>query len=357
MDWGGVMSKGVGVGMAVLLSPVAVLTAGLLLLVCVLAPAAASQQCENSDTVGTADGEAYRAPEHSRDRVAEAIASYVEAIANDDGHGYSQARRGGNPDYDCSSLVWAALKHAGVTGLPASPFTTWTMGAVLSAVGFTHLTWSGNSADAAGSLMRGDILVNPAAHTEAYVGGGRFAGARHATPSGVEDGQPGDQGKGLNQEIGISPYIDPGLTQVYRHDPHATLTTTAATTTASSCARTGSAQQAADPVVNATMTEAQQVARRLLAGYVAKGDESGEFTCLADLWQGESGWRWNARNPSSGAYGIPQALPGEKMASIGADWRTNAVTQITWGLRYIQARYGTPCRAWDTWRARNPHWY
>jgi len=71
-----------------------------------------------------------------------------------------------------------------------------------------------------------------------------------------------------------------------------------------------------------------------------------EFNCLNALWQRESGWNPNAANPSSGAYGIPQALPGSKMASAGADWQTNAATQIRWGLGYIHSTYGSPCRAW-----------
>lgn len=72
----------------------------------------------------------------------------------------------------------------------------------------------------------------------------------------------------------------------------------------------------------------------------------GEFACLDRLWMRESGWRVHALNKSSGAYGIPQALPATKMASAGPDWRDNAATQITWGLRYIKSRYGSPCRAW-----------
>lgn len=71
-----------------------------------------------------------------------------------------------------------------------------------------------------------------------------------------------------------------------------------------------------------------------------------QFTCLDRLWTRESSWNHRARNPSSGAYGIPQALPGEKMASAGPDWRTNALTQIRWGLDYIRDRYGSPCAAW-----------
>ncbi|GIJ00632.1 uncharacterized protein YabE (DUF348 family) [Sediminihabitans luteus] len=74
------------------------------------------------------------------------------------------------------------------------------------------------------------------------------------------------------------------------------------------------------------------------------GDD--QFACLDKLWNKESGWNVTAHNASSGAYGIPQALPGTKMASAGADWKTNAATQIEWGLGYIANRYGTPCSAW-----------
>ncbi|MBN6778846.1 CHAP domain-containing protein [Pseudoclavibacter alba] len=85
------------------------------------------------------------------------------------------------------------------------------------------------------------------------------------------------------------------------------------------------------------------------------GSEQGQ--CLVKLWTGESGWMWNAENPSSGAYGIVQALPPEKMASAGADWKTNPATQINWGLGYIKERYGSPCEAWNFWNSNDPHWY
>ena len=70
-----------------------------------------------------------------------------------------------------------------------------------------------------------------------------------------------------------------------------------------------------------------------------------QWKCLDRLWNRESRWNHLARNRSSGAYGIPQALPGDKMASAGTDWRTNPRTQIKWGLRYVDKRYGTPCTA------------
>lgn len=76
-------------------------------------------------------------------------------------------------------------------------------------------------------------------------------------------------------------------------------------------------------------------------------NQTTEWTCLLDLWNRESSWLWDAENPSSGAYGIPQALPGDKMASAGSDWQTNPATQIKWGLGYISQVYGTPCAAYD----------
>lgn len=88
---------------------------------------------------------------------------------------------------------------------------------------------------------------------------------------------------------------------------------------------------------------------------IAQGWDQSEYSCLVALWQKESGWNHFARNPSSGAYGIPQSLPAEKMASAGADWATNPETQIRWGLGYIEGRYGQPCAAWAHSQQKN--WY
>ncbi len=100
-------------------------------------------------------------------------------------------------------------------------------------------------------------------------------------------------------------------------------------------------QQAAAPKVPSGSP--QRIARSMLGSY---GWSSGQFFCLDSLWNAESGWNPAASNPSSGAYGIPQALPGWKMASAGADWQSNPATQIRWGLGYIQSLYGSPCGAW-----------
>lgn len=82
---------------------------------------------------------------------------------------------------------------------------------------------------------------------------------------------------------------------------------------------------------------------------------AGQFQCFSNIIERESGWNYTAQNPSSGAYGLVQALPGSKMASAGADWQTNPATQITWGLGYISGRYGTPCGAWA--HSQRVGWY
>jgi hypothetical protein len=89
---------------------------------------------------------------------------------------------------------------------------------------------------------------------------------------------------------------------------------------------------------------ARQIARMMLPGF---GWQASQFGYLSLLWNRESGWQVFASNPSTGAYGIPQAMPGSKMASAGANWATSARTQIRWGLRYIEAQYGSPYYAWQ----------
>ncbi len=101
-----------------------------------------------------------------------------------------------------------------------------------------------------------------------------------------------------------------------------------------------------------TVEGAQSTAARMVA---ERGWGSGEFSCLVSLWNRESGWDYQAYNASSGATGIPQSLPGDKMASAGADWQTNATTQIIWGLDYIARGYGSPCGAWGHSQATG--WY
>jgi hypothetical protein len=103
------------------------------------------------------------------------------------------------------------------------------------------------------------------------------------------------------------------------------------------------------PVAPPNPGTAQSIAYGLLASF---GFSTSQFSCLQSLWNRESGWSYDAENPS-GAYGIPQSLPGSKMASAGADWQTNPRTQIIWGLGYIKNVYGSPCAAWNFELANN----
>jgi hypothetical protein len=97
---------------------------------------------------------------------------------------------------------------------------------------------------------------------------------------------------------------------------------------------------------------AQAIAKSMLA---ARGLGDDQYNCLVSLWNRESGWNVYAMNSSSGAYGIPQALPGSKMSTAGADWATNPATQVAWGLSYVEGRYATPCGAWA--HSENNGWY
>ena len=96
-----------------------------------------------------------------------------------------------------------------------------------------------------------------------------------------------------------------------------------------------------------TVAQIQAMARQMVPG--------GQFQCFSNIVNHESSWNYRAVNASSGAYGLFQALPGSKMASVGADWQTNPATQIKWGLNYMNSRYGSPCQAWSFWQAN--HWY
>lgn len=132
--------------------------------------------------------------------------------------------------------------------------------------------------------------------------------------------------------------------------------------------RSGDRRDVADPAKEATLSvdggpavtdrvelsdsDPRDIARALMPQF---GFSADQFGCLDSLWMRESGWNPHAMNASSGAFGIPQALPGSKMATAGADWSTNPATQIKWGLGYIQDRYGSPCGAWG--HSQSFGWY
>lgn len=119
-----------------------------------------------------------------------------------------------------------------------------------------------------------------------------------------------------------------------------------------------SVSQSSDNTVDAQLSSDSSIAEIQQYAHdkvIAMGWTEQDFQNLVELWNRESGWRWNADNPTSDAYGIPQALPGSKMASAGSDWATNPKTQVDWGLKYIQQRYGSPTAAINFWDAHN--WY
>lgn len=129
--------------------------------------------------------------------------------------------------------------------------------------------------------------------------------------------------------------------------------------TEAALAQTGAAVEAAKAAaaeaqrVANTVAGAQATARSIAASQYGWGDS--QFQCLSSLWQRESGWSYSSSNAGSGAGGIPQALPASKMSTFGADWATNATTQIRWGLAYISHSYGTPCAAWA--HSGSYNWY
>ncbi|GCD38091.1 hypothetical protein OEIGOIKO_05901 [Streptomyces chrestomyceticus JCM 4735] len=99
---------------------------------------------------------------------------------------------------------------------------------------------------------------------------------------------------------------------------------------------------------SASASDAKAAAHKLIP-------DQAQYQCFSNIVERESGWDPTATNPSSGAYGLVQAQPGSKMASAGADWKTNPETQIKWGLDYMNSTYGSPCDAWKFWQSHN--WY
>ncbi|MFF4013969.1 transglycosylase SLT domain-containing protein [Streptomyces sp. NPDC001843] len=124
-----------------------------------------------------------------------------------------------------------------------------------------------------------------------------------------------------------------------------------AVTSAAVAAATAGMVLASAPAHAANATapaQAQAIAHKMIP-------DAAQFTAFSKIVEHESGWNVAATNASSGAYGLVQALPGSKMASAGSDWKTNAATQIKWGLDYMKSRYGNPAAAWKFWQANG--WY
>ncbi len=171
-----------------------------------------------------------------------------------------------------------------------------------------------------------------------------------AAPRGASDVKPVAAG----HQISYKP--DPrGLgTGMLPMPPKPAATTAPTKSTGSSADRASRSESRTALPSSSKSTSSSGSPQSIAQAKLAERGWSGQFSCLNSLWNKESGWKVSASNPS-GAYGIPQALPGSKMSSAGSDWQTNPATQIEWGLDYISETYGTPCAAWSHSQSNN--WY
>ncbi|CAH0132433.1 hypothetical protein SRABI76_00333 [Microbacterium oxydans] len=187
-----------------------------------------------------------------------------------------------------------------------------------------------------------------------------------AVPTSIATSELQDQISDLGERAVIPALLLNDLTDDTVADTQVVEASTASLQEAFSAAQ---AQKAAEDAERAAAEQAAAAAAALAASNTVDGAKataaemassrygwgSDQFSCLSSLWTKESGWNYQAYNADGGATGIPQALPGSKMASAGSDWQTNAATQIAWGLDYISRGYGTPCSAWSHSQAMN--WY
>ncbi|MFE0425023.1 transglycosylase SLT domain-containing protein [Streptomyces sp. NPDC058953] len=139
---------------------------------------------------------------------------------------------------------------------------------------------------------------------------------------------------------------------VLRHRPR-TAFIGAAVVASSAAMVMGLAPGTASAAPTAAPAAAEAASAKAIAQKVIGNDA--QFQCFSQIVTKESGWDVQASNPSSGAYGLVQALPATKMATAGSDWKTNPETQIEWGLNYMEERYGSPCAAWTKWQTQG--WY
>ncbi len=190
----------------------------------------------------------------------------------------------------------------------------------------------------AGVVLEGSGSAAPTSAAASVTSAGPVVGANRAAPGRVDESRA-DRSRADRSRVGPG-RLDLGdrSVSVSRSDRR---TAVDPTKKAALDQRSGGQVTRTEKIVP---RDPRSVARAMLPQF---GFGSDQFSCLDSIYVGESGWNVHADNPSSSAYGIPQALPGSKMASAGPKWRDDAATQIRWGLGYIKARYGTPCSAWS----------
>ncbi len=209
----------------------------------------------------------------------------------------------------------------------------------------------GKGAGATFALLGAVGAVGAAALTvDADVGGAATADAAAGVPSGVDTAPAAT---GTNPQVGaaLAQRLEAANRETSRSAQRPAMV---AAQRADKTSALPAARQSMTRGVTETVqpSDPRDIARSMLPRY---GWSADQFGCLDELYMHESGWNPSASNPSSGAYGIPQSLPADKMAAYGADWQTDPATQLKWGLAYIQHSYGSPCGAWGFWQANS--WY
>jgi len=196
--------------------------------------------------------------------------------------------------------------------------------------------------------LRTTVLLSSVAvaATGATIAGGLANGPAAVTNAAADAGSGADAGAGAAARGASAAELGDREPTLSRSD------TREDSDPAKAAALDADAGQAMTQTEDLSQADPRDIALALLDEF---GFGQDQFGCLDSLYTRESGWRVDADNPSSSAYGIPQALPGSKMSTAGADWETNPVTQIRWGLGYIQDRYGSPCGAWG--HSESHGWY
>ncbi|MFH8248820.1 phospholipase [Microbacterium sp. B2969] len=223
------------------------------------------------------------------------------------------------------------------------------------------------TADAEAALASAHVAVDEAASVVADTAA---SGLDVGGPTTIDTTELREEIDKISAYDVLPTFLLPGVTEAAAE---ATQQVTVQTTDLRTRLETALAKKAAEEAAAAAAAEAQRQAEEAAAALAAANTPEGakataqqiaaseygwgsdQFSCLVSLWNRESGWNYQAYNSGSGATGIPQALPGSKMASVGSDWQTNATTQIRWGLQYINGSYGSPCAAWGHSNATN--WY
>ena len=266
------------------------------------------------------------------------------------------------------SITVAIITASALTGA-AVPAATWTSGAAGSAAGHTP---QARGADAGPLLTVTDQLAWP----QGVQPTADQASAALKASAAVKAGAALQASAAVKASVALSSADGQAWQTSRLRDVAAQLTAAHWAAAQAQAARKAQAMAAAQPAATAQATpqatatvqatipasvadakvatsgSPQQIAAAMLVSF---GWSSGQLGCLDPLWEHESGWSVTADNAGTGAYGIPQALPGSRMSSAGPDWQTSAQTQIKWGLEYIKGTYGSPCGAWDHEEATG--WY